>query len=379
MQQLISCFRVVDPVYPHSGFENAMPDSSALSVTDPASCWEDVMKRNAAADGTFVYAVRTTGIYCRPSCPARRPRRENVSFHASSVEAEKAGYRACQRCHPQGASRSETNAARVMQACRLIEQSERSLTLEELAGHVGLSPFHFHRQFKAVTGLTPKAYTAAHRMRKVRESLTDKGMSVTQAIYEAGFNSASRFYEQSDDVLGMTPRIFREGGSKTMILFAVRQCSLGAILVACSSKGICAVALGDDPATLAHDLQDRFPQADLVAGDADFERLVTQVIGCVEVPQTSVALPLDIRGTAFQQRVWQALRDIPAGRTASYTEIAHRIGQPGSVRAVARACGANTLAVVIPCHRVVRTDGALAGYRWGIDRKRALLDRESED
>ena len=347
-----------------------------LPATEHDPRWLSVVHRDASADGRFVYAVRTTGIYCRPSCPSRGAKPENVTFHATCEEAETAGYRACRRCSPNAASLAERNAATIVEACRLIEAAEEPPKLDDLAASVGMSPFHLHRQFKAITGLTPKAYGAAHRARKVREELATK-CSVTEAIYGAGFNSNSRFYETSNEVLGMTPTVYKNGGKDANIRFAVGECSIGSVLVALSPKGVCAILLGDDPDALARDLQDRFPQANLIGGDAGFEDLVAKVVGLVETPSVGLDLPLDIRGTAFQQRVWQALREIPAGKTASYTDIARRIGEPKAVRGVAQACGANTIAVAIPCHRVLRNDGALSGYRWGVERKRALLDKEA--
>lgn len=239
-----------------------------------------------------------------------------------------------------------------------------------------MSPYYFHRVFKAVTGVTPKAYAAAHRAQRVRSEL-NRGTRVTDAIFDAGYNSNARFYEQSNALLGMTPSDWRRGGANTEIRFAIGQSSLGAILVATSVKGICAILLGDDPDQLARDLQDQFPNAQLIGDDDEFARLVARVVGFVEAPQQGLDLPLDVRGTAFQQRVWEALRKIPAGSTASYSEIAERIGAPKAVRAVAQACASNKIAVAIPCHRVVRNDGALSGYRWGVERKRALLDREA--
>ena len=338
--------------------------------------WAAVVARDAAADGKFYYSVKTTGVYCRPSCASRPARPENIAFHATRTAAERAGFRPCKRCKPDQPSLIEQHAAKVTEACRLIETAETAPSLETLANHAQMSAYHFHRVFKAITGLTPKAYAAAHRARRVRAEL-ERSDSVTAAIFDAGYNSNARFYEKSNQLLGMTPTDFRTGGANAQIRFAIGECSLGSILVACSERGVCAILLGDNPDALARDLQDRFPRASLIGGDAKFERLIAKVVGFVEAPQLGLDLPLDVRGTVFQQRVWQALRDIPAGATASYSEIATRIGAPKSVRAVAQACAANRLAVAIPCHRVVRNDGALSGYRWGVERKRALLEREA--
>ena len=268
------------------------------------------------------------------------------------------------------------HAALVAQACRRIEAAEQPPSLDDLARQAGLSPFHFHRVFKAATGLTPKAYADAHRANAVRTSLARGSSSVTEAIFDAGFNANSRFYEHADAMLGMKPTQYRAGGVDARIEFAIGESSLGAILVARSQRGVCASSLGDDADLLLRELQDRFPRAELVGGDTGFERLVAQVVGMIEQPNLGIDLPLDVRGTAFQQRVWQALGQIPPGQTASYAQVAQRIGSPTSVRAVAQACASNTLAVAIPCHRVVRSDGALSGYRWGVARKRALLERE---
>jgi len=338
--------------------------------------WAKVVARDAAADGSFFYSVKTTGVYCRPSCPARPARPENVAFHVTTTDAERAGFRACKRCKPTGPSLSEEHAAKIAQLCRFLESTDEMPTLEALADRAGWSVYHLHRVFKATTGLTPRAYASAHRAARVREELRT-APSVTHAIYGAGFNSNGRFYAATDDMLGMTPSAFKRGGKTTEIRFAIGECSLGSILVAQSERGVCAILLGDDPDQLARDLQDQFSQATLVGGDAAFESLVARVVGMIEAPGTGADLPLDVRGTAFQQRVWRALRKIPVGSTASYADIAKKIGAPASVRAVAQACGANVLAVAIPCHRVVRSDGALSGYRWGVERKRALLDRET--
>jgi AraC family transcriptional regulator of adaptative response/methylated-DNA-[protein]-cysteine methyltransferase len=345
-------------------------------ATDEAR-WQAVVDRNRAADGAFFFAVRTTGVYCRPSCGARLPRRENVAFHATPAEAEAAGFRACLRCKPNLDRSEDAQAKAVARACRAIEHAEEPPTLETLAKIAGQSPWHFHRVFKAATGVTPKAYADAHRGKRVRDELK-RADTVTEAIYSAGFNSNGRFYAASNDLIGMTPTGFREGGAGATIRFALGECSLGAILVAATDKGVCAITLGDDPQALVRAFQDDFPNAQLVGGDKDFERIVAAVVGFVEGAPSEFKLPLDVRGTAFQQRVWQALRDIPAGKTASYSEIAAKIGAPASVRAVAGACASNKIAVAIPCHRVVRTDGSLSGYRWGVERKRALLQRESQ-
>jgi AraC family transcriptional regulator of adaptative response/methylated-DNA-[protein]-cysteine methyltransferase len=353
--------------------QRASRPAPGSSSEDPR--WRAVERRDRAADGTFVYSVRTTGVYCRPSCAARLPRRENVAFHASCAEAERSGFRPCKRCRPNEPGLADQQAAAVATACRLIEEAEETPSLAALAQAAGLSRFHFHRVFKAVTGVTPKAYADAHRGKRVRAELKQSG-TVTEAIYGAGFNSSGRFYAAAPGVLGMTPTQFRAGGGGNVIRFAVGECSLGAILVAATEKGVCAIELGNDPDALVRGLQDRFPNARFVGGDPAFELLVARVVGFVETPGQGLDLPLDIRGTAFQQRVWRAIRAIPAGSTTTYSEIARRIGKPKAVRAVAHACASNGIALAIPCHRVVRIDGSMAGYRWGVARKRALLTRE---
>ncbi len=335
------------------------------------------MARDPRADGSFYYSVQTTGVYCRPSCGSRRANPKNVRFHLTAAAADRAGFRPCKRCKPHQRTLAHVHAATVARICRLIEAAETLPALATLARRARLSPYHFHRVFKAVTGLTPKAYAEAHRTARVRSELQNRSKTVTEAIYDAGFNSGGRFYETSNQILGMTPTDYRAGGAATEIRFAVGECSLGSILVAQSAKGICAILLGDDAGALVRDLQDRFSRATLVGGDQTFERTVATVIGFVEAPAVGLDLPLDVRGTAFQQRVWQALREIPAGATASYADIAARIGMPQGARAVAQACAANALAVAIPCHRVVRNDGALSGYRWGVERKRTLLESEA--
>lgn len=340
--------------------------------------WRAIKARDASADGSFVYGVATTGIYCRPSCPSRHARRDNMRLFPDADAAEVAGFRACLRCRPRDTTSSARHAELVTRLCRRIENDEAMPVLADLASEAGLSAFHLHRLFKAATGVTPHAYARACRARRLQAALDDPGASVTTAIYEAGYQSSARFYEGSNMLLGMTPTTYRGGGNGEEIRFAVGQSALGAVLVAMTQKGICAITLGDDPEALVRDLQDRFPRATLIGADPGFESHVAAVVGLVEKPARGLDLPLDIRGTAFQQRVWAALRDIPPGRTASYTEIAQAIGAPTAVRAVAQACGANSHAVAIPCHRVVRNDGALSGYRWGVERKRDLLTRERD-
>ncbi len=357
------------------GHTTARAARAAHIRNDPR--WAAIINKDATADGEFFVGVSTTGVYCRPSCGARQPRPENVSFFATTAEAEAAGFRPCQRCQPDQPPLTQRHAALVTALCRHMEQAETPPSLESLAQHAGLSPWHVHRIFKAVTGLTPRQYALGLRTARLQAQL-GSGKSVTDALHAAGFGSAAGFYAASTPALGMSPRNYRRGGRDTDIHYAIGRCSLGAILVASSPTGICAISLGDAPEALANELQSRFPQARLSDGNAAFAEQLSQVIALVEDPAKASALPLDIRGTAFQQRVWQALQGIPPGTTLSYTELARRIGAPAAVRAVASACAANVLAVAIPCHRVVRTDGALAGYRWGVERKRTLLEREAE-
>jgi AraC family transcriptional regulator, regulatory protein of adaptative response / methylated-DNA-[protein]-cysteine methyltransferase len=352
----------------------AIRDKSSKFVTDEAR-WQALVNKDERADGLFWFSVKTTGVYCRPSCPARLPKRENAIFYLSLEDAEKAGFRACKRCNPKGRGLASQHSKAVTFACRMIKEADEFPSLNQLAEAVKMSPGYFHRLFKTATGLTPKDYANAHRADRMKQALP-KWKTVTEAIYEAGFNSNGRFYAGSSKMLGMKPKEYREGGAGNTICFAIAECSLGSILVASSEKGVCAILMGDDPDALARDLQDQFPKAYLIAGDEKYEKLVAKVIGFVEAPRIGLDLPLDIRGTAFQQRVWKELQRIPAGRTASYSEVAKRIGFPNSARAVAQACGANALAVAVPCHRVLRSNGDISGYRWGVDRKQALLTRE---
>jgi AraC family transcriptional regulator, regulatory protein of adaptative response / methylated-DNA-[protein]-cysteine methyltransferase len=342
-------------------------------ASDPR--WARIVARDRTADGHLWYSVLTTGVYCRPSCPSRSANPKNVQLHDTIEAAMATGFRPCKRCNPDGLSVDAENVVIVARACRLIEESDEEPSLADLAAAVGRSPSYFHRRFKAVTGLTPKDYAAAHRAAKLRERLAT-GNSITEAIYDAGFNSSGRFYEKSTGMLGMTPSQYRAGGTNEEIRFAVGETSLGAILVASSKKGVAAILLGDDPNGLVRELEDRFPKARLIGADGDYEALVARVVGFIEAPGLGFDLPLDVRGTAFQRRVWQALQGIPVGHTVSYTEIAQRIGSPNAMRAVAGACAANHLAVAIPCHRVVRNDGSLSGYAWGVERKQALINKE---
>ena len=346
-----------------------------------AARWAAVSVRDASADGDFVYSVRTTGVFCHPSCPSRAAKRGNVAFHADADAARAAGFRPCLRCKPEGEAPAERRSALAAKACRIIdaaaEAAEEAPGLDALARDAGLSRFHFHRLFKAELGVTPKAYAAARRAARTADAL-GAAATVTEAIYDGGFGSSGRFYAGASARLGMTPSARRRGGTGETLRFAVGQCSLGAVLVAATAKGVAAITLGDDPDALVQDLQHRFPAAELVGGDPGFEATVAAVVGFVEAPRAGLDLPLDIRGTAFQERVWQVLGSIPAGATLSYAEVAERMGSPRAVRAVAGACAANAIAVAIPCHRVVRTGGDLSGYRWGVARKRALLAREAE-
>ncbi|MBK9620629.1 MAG: bifunctional DNA-binding transcriptional regulator/O6-methylguanine-DNA methyltransferase Ada [Candidatus Obscuribacter sp.] len=355
-------------------------DETASTVASSDKRWEALTRRDKSCDGQFYYSVKTTGVYCRPSCGARLPLPANIAFYDTQDEAVAAGFRPCKRCKPDKQSLAQQHTATISDACQLIATSAQAAatipSLDELASHAGLSTYHFHRLFKSITGLTPKAYGQAQRAQIMRDKLNEAD-TVTTAIYDAGYNSAGRFYTESDNVLGMKPSDYKAGGANTEIRFAIAQCSLGALLVAKSERGICSILLGDDAHELACDLQDRFPHANIIGDDESFAEIVAQVVGFVEAPAIGLDLPLDVRGTAFQQRVWQALREIPPGTTVSYTDVANKIGSPQSVRAVATACAANAIAIAIPCHRVVRSDGSISGYRWGVERKRELLKRES--
>ena len=350
-------------------------DSTASSDTDPR--WAGVLRRDPSLDGQFWYSVATTGVYCRPSCPSRAARPEHVRFHDTPDDARASGARACLRCRPDHASADAPRSALVADACRRIDAADQAPTLAELAASAGLSPAHFQRVFKAAVGLSPHGYAAARRAERVRDALRDEE-SVTGALYAAGYGSSGRFYEAASAELGMAPGRYRDGGCGERLRFAVAPCSLGSVLAASSAQGVAAILLGDDADALAADLARRFPKATLVPGDADYAALVARVAAFVDQPADGLDLPLDVRGTAFQRRVWEALRRVPAGATTSYAGLAQAIGQPSAARAVAAACAANPLAVAVPCHRVVRGDGNLSGYRWGVERKRRLLAVEAE-
>jgi AraC family transcriptional regulator of adaptative response/methylated-DNA-[protein]-cysteine methyltransferase len=334
--------------------------------------WQQIVARDARQDGHFVFAVRTTGVYCRPSCPSRRPRRDSVEFFASPQAAESAGYRACLRCKPTQVSEQ---AQHVLRARHLLDNSDALLTLRELSRKVGVSPFHLQRLFKRATGLSPREYQAARRTRQVKDRLRD-GADVTTSLYDAGYGSPSRLYEEADSQFGMTPATYRSGGEGKRVSFTTADSPLGILLVAATERGLCSVRFGSSSAQLENELREEFHAADVVRDDARLREFVAHVIAAIKDGSTVIELPLDIKATAFQRRVWDALRRIPAGQTRSYADVAAQIGDSKAVRAVARACATNPVAVVIPCHRVVRKNGDLAGYRWGEERKQKLLRQE---
>ena len=349
---------------------NQMTDLSALMQMplDDAACWDAFLRRDRSVDGLFVGAVLTTGIYCKPSCAARHPRRENMIFLPDPAAARVAGFRACLRCRPDeiGRDRLAVEAAKAF-----IADCEAAPSLEEVAAHAGYAPHHFHRLFKRETGLTPAAYARSLRAERLKAAL-EEGGSITSAIYDAGYNAPSRAYADAERHLGMTPSAWKDGGRGVTIRYMVAASSLGPVLIAATAKGLCRISFDEDEG----DLRRRFPKAEIVPGDAALGALATQVVRLIESPAEPLDLPLDVNGTAFQQAVWAALRAIPAGETRSYGEIAAAIGRPGAVRAAGTACGDNGLAVLIPCHRVLRSDGRLGGYAYGLARKKALLERE---
>ncbi|MEC3910619.1 bifunctional DNA-binding transcriptional regulator/O6-methylguanine-DNA methyltransferase Ada [Sphingobium sp. CR2-8] len=342
----------------------------APGMPDDDACWAAFVARDRAMDGRFVGCVATTGIYCKPSCAARHPRRENMTFLSDPAAARAAGFRACLRCHPDDVGRDRLAVAA---AVAFIEGAEDTPRLDAIAAHAGYAPHHFHRLFKRETGLTPAAFARGVRAARLKDALAHDGR-VTDAIYEAGYNAPSRAYADAQAHLGMTPSAWRDGGRGVTIRWRTVQSSLGPLLVAATHKGLCRISFGENEA----DLRARFPRADLTPADATLDMLAARVAALVDDPASGADLPTDIRGTAFQQAVWAALRAIPPGETRSYGDIAAAIGRPGAVRAAGTACGGNTLAVLIPCHRVVRGDGGLGGYAWGVDRKQALLAREKD-
>lgn len=347
----------------------------SMHLDSDAARYDAVRTRDARAEGRFFYSVATTGVYCRPTCAARLARRENVAFHPTPDDAERAGYRPCKRCRPRDLPQAERHAAIVLQARQLLESSSEPVSLAVLAERVQLSPYHLHRLFCAHVGMTPRAYAAAHRLQRASAELRD-GASVTSAIHEAGYSSSSRFYEGQSGALGMTPSNLRRGAEGVTMRAVVSTCSLGNVLVAATTRGVCAVAFGDDTNVLFSELRSRFPRADVQPSDEALDALAAQVVGMIDAARVPATIPLDLMGTAFQQRVWRELRKIPRGETFTYSEIARRIGAPRAVRAVGTACGKNPVAVAVPCHRVLREDGTLGGYRWGLDRKRQLLAQE---
>lgn len=344
--------------------------------TDADRRWNAVVQRDRSAADDFLYGVRTTGVFCRPGCASRLPRRENVEFFDNCADAERAGYRPCKRCRPDDTSPDVRMAQTVIRACRRIEAAEKAPTLAELAAEAGLSPWHFQRVFRARIGLTPKQYARSHQLGRLRDNLRTE-RSVTEATYASGFGSSSRAHEGARERLAMTPSSYRKGAAGMTIRYGVTACDLGRVGVAVTDRGICAIELGDDTEAVAGRLRASFPKARLEEAGAEFADLLDRVVTLIEAPASGIELPLDIRGTAFQERVWEALRRIPPGSTASYAEIARRIGHPHAIRAVAGACAANRLAVAVPCHRAVRSDGGLGGYRWGMARKHDLLGREA--
>jgi AraC family transcriptional regulator of adaptative response/methylated-DNA-[protein]-cysteine methyltransferase len=338
--------------------------------------WELLFRREPGADGSFWYGVMTTGVFCRPSCPSRRPNRENVVFFANVPEAERAGFRPCRRCRPDSEFPADPHLETIVRACRRIDEAEEPIPLAALAASAGMSPYHFHRVFRKVVGITPKGYADQRRAEKLKDGLR-RGISVTRAMYDAGFGSGSRLYGSAAGLLGMPPSRYKEGAAGVPIWYGLAGTSLGQVLMAATGRGVCAIDIGDSGKALVGRLRARFPRARLRKGDRDFARWVARVVAFIEFPRGDLDLPLDLRGTSFQRRVWEALRAIPPGETASYAEVARRIGRPAAARAVARACASNALAVAVPCHRVVRSDGTTGGYRWGAGRKRALQERET--
>lgn len=356
--------------------------SISLAYSTDSQRWQAIEQRDPAADGIFYYAVRTTGVYCRPSCRSRRPKPENIEYFDDCQAAERNGFRACKRCRPADRACPPAPTA-IVAACRLLERAEGPTSLAEIAEQVGLSPYHFHRLFRRIVGVTPKAYAAAQRIKRLqtslqaaRESASDR-TTITQALQANGYASSSSCYRHVDEQLGMTPDAYRRAGLGHSVRYAVVPCALGWLAVAATDRGVCMIELGDAPNQLAAEVANRFQGAATLSDDACLRDFTQQVVSLIESPHRPVSLPLDIRGTAFQRQVWEALRAVPAGSTVSYSELAQQVGRPQAIRATASAVAANSLAIVIPCHRAIRSDGGLSGYRWGAHRKQQLLDRES--
>lgn len=367
---LKKCFSLNVPESKSSGM---MSDNQANGSEDQQR-WSLVKQRKRCEPASFVYAVKTTGIYCRPGCSSRLPRRENVEFYDDIRQARAAGFRPCKRCRPDADDPQQATAEPIQAACKLIEEAEEPLSLEQLSAAVNYSPTYFQRLFRQTVGVTPKAYAAMQRANRVRTRLLDDS-SVTGAVYASGYGTMSRFYDESDEVLGMKPSQYRRGGKGVAIHAAVVPTSLGPILIAATDKGLCAIEFGDDEQQMLNQLRERFSDAE-IDESKQFSRWVSEVVSFIDAPGERLSLPLDIQGTAFQRRVWEMLCKVPRGTTTTYAEIATRIGKPNAARAVAGACAANRIAVAIPCHRVIRGDGKIGGYRWGAARKEALLAKE---
>jgi len=341
-----------------------------------ANYWDAVAARDRSMDGVFYYAVLSTGIYCRPSCPSKRPRRENVVFFRARAAAEHAGFRACKRCKPEAAGASDPNAQLVEKVCRYIEtHPDEPVTLEALSRALGMSPFHLQRTFKARTGITPRAYADSRRLDSLKAGLRE-GHSVTRSLYDAGYGSSCRLYERASSQLGMTPSRYRKQGAGETIHYAIAATPIGRMLLAATDRGVCSIQFGDSEAKLERELGVEFPKAEIIRSDRKLGAQVKALRAIIQ-GENKTPLPLDIQATAFQRRVWEELQSIPRGATKSYSKIAADIGHPKAARAVARACATNPVAVAIPCHRVVREDGAMGGYRWGVDRKQKLLALEA--
>jgi AraC family transcriptional regulator of adaptative response/methylated-DNA-[protein]-cysteine methyltransferase len=350
--------------------------AAAVSTLSPARRWRIVLARDRRYDDAFVYGVRSTGIYCLPSCPSRKPRREQVEFFSRTDAAERAGFRACRRCHPGQTPPADPRMGMVRDACRIIDaHPDAPASLATLAARCGTTSHRLRRAFQQVLGISPRQYHDERRLARLKTQLKE-GKKVSPALYEAGYGSSSRVYERADAKLGMTPAIYGRGGAGVRIRYTTVPCSLGWLLVAATERGICRISLGDSPARLEQGLRPEFPAADVQRDDTVLGSWVAQLLAHLDGSVRHLDLPIDVRATAFQRRVWEALQRIPYGRTRSYSEVARDIGKPGAARAVARACASNPVALVVPCHRVVRGDGSVGGYRWGIERKQALLAHE---